>query len=84
MNCAISRLFVFWGGMVDLGRVPLDLEIFVDQWRCQEAGNVIVGVEDKPGAGEIAPVKLQPLCVQFAHLGQAAPHAFDPFSAALN
>ena len=69
MNCAISRAFVLRGGMVDLGRVLLDLEILADQWRCEEAVNVIVRVEDEPGAGEIAPVKLQRLCVEFAILG---------------
>jgi hypothetical protein len=48
------------------------------------AVNVIVGVEDQPVAGEIAPVKLQRLCAQFALLSQVASHALDPFSAALN
>ena len=84
MNCAVSRLLVFRGGMVDPGRVLLDLEIFSDQRRCQETVNVIVSVENEPGAGEIVSVKLQRLCARFAHLGQAAPHALDPFSAALN
>jgi hypothetical protein len=55
--------------MVNLGRVLIDLEVLADQWRCEEAVNVIVRVEDEPGAGEITPVELQRLCVYFASLG---------------
>src|SRR5687767_12913618 len=69
VNCAVSRAFVFWDWMVDPGRVLVDLEVFADQWRCQEAVNVIVRVKDESGAGEITPVELQRLCVQFAGLG---------------
>jgi len=52
--------------MVDPSRVLLNLEIFADQWRCQETINVIVRIEDEPGTSEIAPVMLQRLRVQLA------------------
>ncbi len=48
---------------MDLSRVRLDLEIFVDQWRIKETINVVIGVEDESGASEIPPVMLQRLCV---------------------
>ena len=66
VNCAVSRPFGFRDGMVDPSRVLLDLEIFADQWRCQETINVIVRIEDEPGTSEIAPVMLQRLRVQLA------------------
>lgn len=55
--------------MVNSSRVLLNLEILVNQWRCEEAVNVIIGIEDEPGTGKIAPVKLQRLRVQIVLLG---------------
>ena len=69
VNRAVSSAFILRGWMVNLGRVLVDLEVLADEWRCEEAVNVIVRVEDEPGAGEITPIKLLCLWVQFASLG---------------
>ncbi|MDR4465071.1 MAG: hypothetical protein MRJ66_12470 [Nitrospira sp.] len=59
LNCAVSGALVLLSGMVDLGRILFDLEIVSDHWRCQEAVNIAISVEDEPGAGEITPITLR-------------------------
>jgi hypothetical protein len=84
MYCAIAGFLVFGHGMVDLRRVLLDLEIVPDQRRPQETIHVVVGIENEPRSGEVAPIVLKCLRIQLARLGEASTQAINLFCTALD